>query len=352
MRNLSYLAAVVIALTFISTPDVHATDITGAGSTFVYPVLAKWADSYKKQTGVAVNYQSIGSGGGIKQVEAKTVDFGATDMPLKPEELKAKNLVQFPIINGADVVVVHIDVPAGQLKLSGAVIANIFMGKIKKWNDPQITQLNAGLKLPDQDINVVHRSDGSGTTFIFSNYLSKVSAEWKSQVGEGTAVKWPVGIGGKGNEGMASYVKQLPGAIGYVEYAYAVQNKMIYTQIQNKAGKFVEPTPESFAAAAAGVDWNKSPTYPDSHEPSYDLIMTDASGPKAWPIAGSTFILMQKDQPKPEQAEATLKFFAWAYKNGGSAAKELFYVPLPAKATNQIRHGWSKTLNGVDVKSL
>jgi phosphate transport system substrate-binding protein len=292
-----------------------------------------------------VNYQSIGSGGGIKQIQSKTVDFGATDMPLKPEELAQHDLVQFPVINGATVVIINVpDIKAGELKLTGPVVADIFLGKIKKWSDKAIAALNQGVKLPDLDINVVHRSDGSGTTFIFSNYLSKVSADWKAKVGEGSAVNWVTGMGGKGNEGVASYVKQIKGAIGYVEYAYALQNNLVYTQLQNKAGKFIIPSDESFAAAAAGVDWSKAP--------GYYLIMTDANGPKSWPIAGSTFILMQKNQTKPQQGKEALKFFRWAFKNGAASAKELHYVPLPASTTKAIEGTWSKEIKGVDVKSL
>lgn len=330
-----------------------ATDVTGAGSSFVYPILSKWASAYKTESGHSINYQSIGSGGGIKQIQSKTVDFGATDMPLKPEELKQHDLVQFPIINGALVLVYNVEgIPSGALKLTGPVIADIFMGKIKKWNDPALVAVNKGTTLPDQDITVVRRSDGSGTTFILSNYLSKVSADWKSKMGEGTALNWDAAngdkdkksLGGKGNEGVATYVKQLTGSIGYVEFAYAKENNMSVAQIKNKAGKFITPDADAFAAAAAGVDWNKAP--------GYYLIMTEAGGAKSWPIAGSTFILMQKNQMKPEQGKAALQFFRWVYKNGAASAKDLHYVPLPTATTKLIEKTWAQQITGVDVKSL
>jgi phosphate transport system substrate-binding protein len=306
--------------------------------------LAKWAAAYKTETGTSVNYQSIGSGGGIKQVQAKTVDFGATDMPLKPEELAKDDLIQFPIINGAIVAVVHLQgIKPAEMKLNGTVLADIFMGKIKKWNDKAIADLNKGLSLPDQAVNVVHRSDGSGTSFIFTNYLSKVSSDWKTKIGEGTAVTWPTGVGGKGNEGVAAFVKQIDGAIGYVEYAYAVQNNMVYTQMQNHAGKFVAPNAESFAAAASGVDWVKAP--------GFYLIMTDAGGAKSWPIAGSTFILMHKNQTKAAHGAEALKFFKWAYAKGEASAKELHYVAIPAKVAKEIEKKWKAEIKGVEFNS-
>jgi phosphate transport system substrate-binding protein len=321
-----------------------AAEITGAGSTFVYPLLAKWAATYKVEKGTAVNYQSIGSGGGIKQIETKpepTVDFGATDKPLTVEELAKENLIQFPIINGALVPVVNVaGIKEGELKLTGTVLADIFMGKIKKWNDPQLIALNKDAKLPNQDITVIHRSDGSGTTFIFTNYLSKVSSEWKEKFKEGTAVDWPVGVGGKGNEGVAANVKQIAGSIGYIEFAYAVQSNMTYTQMQNHEKQFVKPNDESFAAAAAGVDWAKAP--------GFFLIMTDAAGKKSWPIAGSTFILMQKNQTKSSQAAEALKFFKWAYTHGEPSAKELHYVPIPKKVADLIEKKWREEIKGVE----
>ncbi len=315
----------------------RATTITGAGSTFVYPVLAKWAATYQKITGDQINYQSIGSGGGIHQIESKTVDFGASDMPLEHADLVKNNLVQFPIISGATVPVVHLaGVKPGQLKLTGSLLAEMYLGKITKWNDPQIAKLNRGVKLPNQAIMVVHRADGSGTTFIWTDYLSKESADWKTRVGEGTAVNWPVGVGGKGNEGVASYVKQIDGSIGYVEYAYAQQNKMIYAQVKNRAGKFVEPTMKSFRAAAAGAEWGKAK--------DYHLILTDAPGRASWPIAGSTFILMQKTQANPAQTREVLHFLHWAYTSGVGAAEKLDYVPIPKKAVGEIVHTWQTAL--------
>jgi len=339
------LARTLATVAMLTSIPTFAAEVTGAGSSFVYPILSKWAAAYKAETGVAVNYQSIGSGGGIKQIQAKTVDFGATDMPMKPEELTKNDLVQFPIINGALVVIYNIEgLAPNSLKLTGPVVADIFMGKIKKWNDPAIAAINKDVKLPEQDISVVRRSDGSGTTFIFSNYLSKVSPEWQTTMGEGSALKWSIGVGGKGNEGVASYVKQINGSIGYVEFAYALENKMSFAQMKNKAGKFVAPTEESFAAAASGVDWAKAP--------GYYMIMTDASGAKSWPIAGSTFVLMQKNQLKPEQGAAALKFFRWVYKNGNASAKELHYVPIPAATTKAIEKTWAEQIKGVDVKKL
>ncbi len=334
-------------MTFVAlqTSVAVAADITGAGSTFVYPLIAKWADAYKKETGHSINYQSIGSGGGIKQIESKTVDFGATDMPLKPEELEKEGLVQFPVVNGADVPVVHIaGIEAGQLKLTGVILADIYLGKIKKWNDSAIRSLNASLKLPDQAITVVHRSDGSGTTFIWANYLSKVSAEWKTKVGEGTSLNWPTGVGGKGNEGVASYVKQIDGAIGYVEYAYAHQNKMAHAQVKNLAGMFVQPTSETFSAAASGAEWGKAK--------NYYLILTNAPGKNSWPIAGSTFVLMQKVQDKPEQGKEVLKFFKWAFEKGNGMATELFYVPLAPNVVKMIEKTWKAELKGSDGKAI
>ena len=321
------------------------TEITGAGSTFVYPLISKWADSYKKQTGQAVNYQSIGSGGGISQIKKKTVLFGATDMPLKPEELATDGLIQFPIINGADVPVIHVaGIETNKLKLTGKALGDIFLGQIKKWNDPSIAALNPGMKLPDQAITVVHRSDGSGTTFIFTNYLSKVNPAWKTKVGEGTSVNWPAGVGGKGNEGVATYVKQIEGAIGYTEYAYALQNKIATAQLQNQSGAFVTANSESFKAAAASADWSKAK--------NYYLIMTDAPGKSSWPIAGSTFILMQKKQADAAQAQETIKFFTWAYEKGGSMAEELQYVPMPETATKLIKQTWQSDLLTADGKPI
>ncbi|MEQ1836665.1 MAG: phosphate ABC transporter substrate-binding protein PstS [Candidatus Nitrotoga sp.] len=313
--------------------NASAINLTGAGATFPYPIYAKWADTYKTQTGINLNYQSIGSGGGIKQIIARTVDFGASDMPLKPEELEKNGLMQFPAVMGGVVPVINVaGITAGQLKLDGKVLADIFLGKITKWNDPALMALNVGTKLPNETITVVHRSDGSGTTFIFTNYLSKVSPEWKSAVGEGTAVSWKAGTGGKGNEGVASYVQRIKNSIGYVEYAYALQNKMTYAQLKNHDGQFVKPDDTSFKAAAANADWEKAPGF-------YELL-TNEPGKESWPITGATFILMHKTQDKPETAKEVLKFFDWAYSSGGKMAEALDYVPMPEKVQQLVRAAW------------
>jgi len=337
-----WMAALAAAL--IST-TAAATDITGAGATFPYPIYAKWADAYKKQTGVGMNYQSIGSGGGIKQITAKTVDFGASDMPLKPEELEKSGLMQFPTVIGGDVPVVNLKgVAPGQLRLTGSLLAEIYLGKVAKWNDPAIANLNPGVQLPTTAISVVHRSDGSGTTFIWTNYLSKVSETWKTKVGEGTAVNWPTGVGGKGNEGVASYVQRIDGSIGYVEYAYAKQNKMAHVLVKNREGEFAAPSAKAFQAAAAGADWKAAP--------GMYLILTDAPGKGAWPIAGATFILMHKAQEKPENAKEVLKFFNWAYSKGDNMAQELDYVPLPAAVVGLIQSSWKSQLKDTGGKPL
>jgi phosphate transport system substrate-binding protein len=295
----------------------HAADITGAGSTFAAPIYTKWAADYQQSGGAKVNYQGIGSSGGIKQIIAKTVDFAGSDAPLKDEDLAKDGLFQFPTVIGGVVPVVNVPgVKAGELTLSGPVLGDIYLGKIKKWNDPAIAALNPKVKLPDTDIAVVRRADGSGTSFIFTNYLSKVNDEWKSKIGEGTTVNWPTGTGGKGNEGVAAFVQRLPGAIGYVEWAYAKQNKMIYTALKNSTGTVVEPKTETFKAAAAGANWSKS----------FYQILTNQPGKEAWPIVGATFILLHKKQDKPEQGAETLKFFDWAFKNGEKAADSLDYV--------------------------
>jgi phosphate transport system substrate-binding protein len=315
------------------TAGAVAADVTGAGATFPYPIYAKWADAYKKATGNGMNYQSIGSGGGIKQIRAKTVHFGASDKPLSADDLAKDGMLQFPAIMGGVVPVYNIKgVDAGQITLSGAVLADIYLGKIKNGNDPAIAKLSPGAKLPDKAISVVHRSDGSGTTFLFTNYLSKVSPAWKSAVGEGTAVKWPTGVGGKGNEGVANYVGRIAGAIGYVEYAYAKQNKMTYPLLQNASGSFVAPDDASFKAAAASADWSKS----------FHQILTNQAGKDAWPITGATFIMMHTRQEKPQQAAAALRFFDWAYKNGDQVALELDYVPMPDAVKTAIRQQWAK----------
>ena len=307
-------------------------EATGAGASFPAPLYSKWAADYHKATGVKINYQSVGSSAGVKQIDAKTVDFGASDAPLTDEELQKKGLLQFPTVIGGIVPVVNIKgVAPGQLKLSGQVLGDIYLGKITKWNDAAITALNPGVALPDAAIAPVRRADGSGTTFGFTNYLSKVNAEWKDKVGEGTAVNWPTGAGGKGNEGVAAFVGRLPNSIGYVEYAYVKQNKLTYTQLQNKEGAFVSPDDDTFKAAAAGADWAKS----------FYQILTNQPGKSAWPITSATFILMHKTQDKPAQAATSLKFFEWAYKQGDKTAADLDYVPMPDSVKNVIYKSWN-----------
>ncbi|MEW6561664.1 MAG: phosphate ABC transporter substrate-binding protein PstS [Pseudomonadota bacterium] len=342
--NRLYCSLTLIAGIFASGTTL-ATDLTGAGATFPYPIYAKWAEAYKAQTGVGLNYQSIGSGGGIKQITAKTVDFGASDMPMKPEDLEKNGLMQFPAVMGGVVPVVNINgIEAGKLKLDAKVLGDIFLGKITKWNDPAIAALNAGVNLPDENITVVHRSDGSGTTFIFTNYLSKVNAEWKSTVGEGTAVSWKTGTGGKGNEGVASYVQRIKNSIGYVEYAYALQNKMNYVQLKNRDGQFVKPDDSTFKAAAANAHWDKAPGF-------YELL-TDEPGKESWPITGATFILMHKAQEKPETGKEVLKFFDWAYANGGKTAEALDYVPMPEKVQQLVRAAWKAQIKDAAGKAI
>jgi len=324
---------------------VHATDITGAGASFPYPVYAKWASDYKAATGNAVNYQSIGSGGGQQQIIAKTVDFGASDDPMKGPDLEKNGLFQFPAVVGGTVAVVNVDgVEAGKMKLSGPVLADIFMGKITKWDDAAIKAMNPDLKLPSADIVVVHRSDGSGTTFGWTNYLSKVSPEWKSSIGEGKAVKWPTGQGGKGNEGVAAYVGQLKNSIGYVEYAYAKQNKLAWTQLQNHDGKFVQPEQGAFAAAAANADWASAP--------GMGVVLTNEPGATSWPVTSATFILVHKVQDKPAQGKAVLEFFDWAFKNGAQSAAALDYVPLPDEVTDKIRAAWKAEIKSADGQAI
>jgi len=311
--------------------------INGAGATFPFPVYSQWAYQYHREARVRLNYQSIGSGGGIRQIKAKTVDFGASDAPLKPADLAAAGLLQFPMIMGGVVPVVNVPgIEAGQLKLGGQVLADIFQGKITKWNDARIQADNKGLSLPDQAITVVHRSDGSGTTWIFTNYLSKISQSWGKEVGNNKAVNWPVGVGGKGNEGVASYVQRVKGSIGYVEYAYALQNKMSHALLQNQAGNFVAPTSETFQAAAAGADW--------ANAEGYYLVLTDQPGAKSWPITGASFILVYKEQAKPETARAVLEFFDWCYQNGGEIADRLHYVPMPKKVVEMVEETWRKEI--------
>ncbi|MGY1408963.1 MULTISPECIES: phosphate ABC transporter substrate-binding protein PstS [unclassified Luteimonas] len=311
-----------------------STEISGAGASFIFPLVSKWSADYNAATGAKVNYQSIGSGGGIAQIKAGTVDFGSSDKPLSSEELAQAGLGQFPSAIGGVVPVVNLEgLQPGQLKLTGAVLADIFLGKITTWNDPAIAALNAGTTLPDGKISIVHRSDGSGTTFNFSNYLSKLSPDWKAKVGEGTSLQWPTGVGGKGNEGVASYVQQIKGSIGYVELAYALQNGMPYASLQNAAGNFVQPSEESFAAAAATADWASAS--------DFNLVITNAPGADAWPITATNFMLMHKQPKDASRSRAALEFFKWAFENGQAQASELHYVPLPAELVQQIETYWA-----------
>lgn len=337
------IAVAGIVSTGLAFQVVQAAEVTGAGASFPAPVYAKWADGYQKASGNKVNYQSIGSSGGIKQINAKTVDFGASDAPMKDEDLAKNGLVQFPTVIGGVVPVINLPgIKPGSVMLTGGVLGDIYLGKIKKWNDPAITKINPKVSLPDQDILVVRRADGSGTSFIFTNYLSKASTEWKDKVGEGTTVNWPIGTGGKGNEGVAAFVTRLGGAIGYVEYAYAKQNKLTYVTMTNADGAVVAPEDDSFKAAAAGADWKKS----------YYQILTNQPGKAAWPISGATFILMHKVQDKPEQGAESLKFFDWAYKNGSQTASELDYVPLPESVQNLVRETWKSEIKDASGKPI
>ncbi len=333
MKTSFQIAVAGLAVAAFAQVPAFAQEATGAGASFPAPLYSKWAADFNKATGIKINYQSVGSGAGIKQIEAKTVDFGASDAPLKDDELQAKGLLQFPTVIGGVIPVVNIQgIKPGELKLSGPVLGDIYLGKIAKWNDPAIKALNPSLNLPDAAIAPVRRADGSGTSFLFTNYLSKVNAEWKSKVGEGTAVNWPTGAGGKGNEGVAAFVGRLPNSIGYVEYAYVKQNKMVYAQMQNAAGKFVSPEDTAFKAAAAGAEWDKS----------FYQILTNQPGDASWPITGATFILMHKAQDKPAQAATVLKFFNWAYKNGDATADNLDYVPMPAPVKTAIAKSWTQ----------
>jgi len=335
-------AAGFLAATVISAA---AMDISGAGATFPYPIYAKWADAYKKDTGVGMNYQSIGSGGGIKQIEARTVTFGATDAPLKGDDLDKNGLVQFPMVMGGIVPVVNLDgVNPGDLVIDGPTLAKIFMGDIKTWDDPAIKKLNPSAKLPSQAIAVVHRSDGSGTTFNFAYYLAQVSPDWNSKVGFNTSVEWPVGIGAKGNEGVSQNASQTKGSIGYVEYAYALQNKLTFMKMINKDGKTVAPTSEAFQAAAANADWNSVP--------GYGVILANQPGAASWPMTAATFILLPKQPPDPAAATEALKFFAWAYAKGAQMAEELDYVPMPQKVIGSIEAMWAKSVTDTSGKPL
>jgi phosphate transport system substrate-binding protein len=339
IKGLVASAALAFGLT------AQAVDITGAGATFPFPIYAKWADAYKQKTGIGMNYQSIGSGAGIKQIQAKTVDFGATDAPLKADDLQKFGLVQFPAIIGGVVPVVNLDgIKPGEMKLTGPVLADIYFGKIKKWNEKAIADLNPGVKLPDENITVVRRSDGSGTTFLWTDYLSKVSAEWKEKVGASTAVAWPEGVGGKGNEGVASYVQRIKGAIGYVEYAYAKRNKMAHVALRNKDGQFVQPEDDAFQAAAAYADWKS--------QPGFYQILTEQPGKASWPVTGASFILVPAKSDKPASTAEVLKFFDWALKNGQKMAQELDYVPLPDAVVKMIADEWRAQVKDAGGKAL
>ena len=346
MRSKQILKGVAVAATgILMSLSAHAAELTGAGATFPYPIYSKWSEAYKATTGIGLNYQSIGSGGGIKQIKAKTVDFGASDMPLKAEELEKEGLMQFPAIIGGVVPVVNLDgVMPGQLKLTSDVIAGIHLAKITKWNAPEITALNPGLTLPNMAITVVHRADGSGTTFIWCDYLSKANADFKATIGAATAVKWPTGVGGKGNEGVAANVQRIKGAFGYVEYAYAKKNKISHAQLKNRDGEFVQPGDETFKSAAANADWQGTP--------GMGVILTYQTGKNSWPATGASFILMHKVQPEALTGRAVLKFFDWSYKNGATMASELDYVPLPPTVLTLINETWKAQLKDTNGKAL
>ena len=322
-----------------------AADITGAGATFPYPIYAKWAESYKAATGTGLNYQSVGSGAGIKQIKARTVDFGASDMPLKAEELDKEGLMQFPAIMGGVVAVVNVDgVTPGQLKMTGPLLADIYMGKITKWNAAEIAALNPGVKLPATDITVVHRADSSGTSFLFTDFLAKTSPSWKDSIGSGTTVKWAVGVGGKGNEGVAANVQRIKGAIGYVEWAYAKKNKLSHTQLRNKEGVDLQPSDDVFKAAAANAEWTKAP--------GFGVVLTDGAGKQSWPITGVSYILMHKTQADANKGQEVVKFFDWSFKNGAPAAAELDYVPMPATVVKQVQDAWKANLKDASGKAI
>jgi phosphate transport system substrate-binding protein len=347
MRLKQLFSSLVVGVSAVMafSSAASAADMTGAGATFPYPIYAKWAESYKAATGNGLNYQSVGSGAGIKQIKAKTVDFGASDMPLKAEELDAEGLMQFPAIMGGVVTVVNLDgITPGQLKLTGSVVADIYLGKVAKWNAPEIAALNPGVKLPDAEITVVHRADGSGTSFLFTDYLSKTNAEFKTKIGAGTAVKWVVGVGGKGNEGVAANVQRIKGSIGYVEWAYAKKNKMSHTQLKNKDGNFMQPDDDFFKAAAANAEWTKTP--------GFGVVLTDQAGKNSWPITGVSFILMHKTQADAAKGKEVIKFFDWAFKNGGAAATELDYVPLPANVVKLVQDSWKANLKDASGKAI
>ena len=332
------------AATLVMTTS-FAADITGAGATFPYPIYAKWAESYKAATGTGLNYQSVGSGAGIKQIKAKTVDFGASDMPLKAEELDKEGLMQFPAIMGGVVAVVNVDgVTPGQLKMTGPLLADIYMGKITKWNAPEIAALNPGVKLPALDVTVVHRADSSGTSFLFTDFLAKTSPSWKESIGSGTTVKWAVGVGGKGNEGVAANVQRIKGAIGYVEWAYAKKNKLSHTMLRNKEGVDLQPSDDVFKAAAANAEWTRAP--------GFGVVLTDGAGKQSWPITGVSYILMHKTQADANKGQEVVKFFDWSFKNGAPAAAELDYVPMPASVVKQVQDAWKANLKDASGKAI
>jgi len=338
----SFVVGASAAMAFSSA---FAADMTGAGATFPYPIYAKWAEAYKASTGNGLNYQSVGSGAGIKQIKAKTVDFGASDMPLKAEELDADGLMQFPAIMGGVVTVVNLDgVAPGALKLTGPVVADIYLGKITMWNDAAIAALNPGVKLPATEVTVVHRADGSGTSFLFTDYLSKVNPEFKTKIGAGTAVKWVTGVGGKGNDGVAANVQRIKGAIGYVEWAYAKKNKIAHTQLKNKDGNWMQPDDDNFKAAAAHAEWTKTP--------GFGVVLTDQAGKNSWPITGVSYILMHKQQADANKGKEVIKFFDWAFKNGDAAATELDYVPLPDSVVSLVQGSWKANLKDASGKAL
>jgi phosphate transport system substrate-binding protein len=346
MRMNQLLASLVVgASAVLASSATFAADMTGAGATFPYPVYSKWAENYKKATGNGLNYQSVGSGAGIKQIKAKTVDFGASDKPLKAEELNEAGLMQFPAIMGGVVTVINLDgIAPGAMKLTGPVIADIYLGKITKWNAPEIAALNPGMKLPADEITVVHRADGSGTTFLFTDYLSKVSPEFKTTIGADAAVKWATGVGGKGNEGVAANVQRIKGAIGYVEWAFAKKNKIAHTQLKNKEGVFLQPDDENFKAAAANADWAKTP--------GFAIVLTDQPGKASWPITGVSYILMHKSQADAAKGKEVLKFFEYSFKNGDAAAVELDYVPLPDSVTKLVADAWKANLKDASGKAI
>jgi len=342
--KLAVLVAALLTLqaaTFLNAaPDVES--LNGAGASFPYPIYAKWGTRYNQNTGLKLSYQSIGSGGGIAQIKAKTVDFGASDEPLKAEELNKDGLIQFPLIMGGVVPVINVErISKGKLKLTPDLLADIYLGKIKKWNDPKLMAVNSDVRLPDQEITVVHRADGSGTTWIFTNYLSKVSSEWKEKIGVDKTVSWPTGVGGKGNEGVAALVKKTEGSIGYVEYAYALRERLKFVQLQNRAGRFVAPTIEAFQAAAANADWEK--------DPSFYMVLTDQPGEKSWPITGASYILIYREQADAPKAQAMLKFFDWCFKQGSSMAMDLHYVPMPPKVYNLVVADWTKQVTAAGL---